>query len=73
MCLAIPSKILKIKGQVADVDIGGNVKEVNIVLTPEAKVGDYVLLHAGYAIQIIDEKEAEEIFEAWEEAYEALQ
>ncbi len=73
MCLAIPSKILKIKGQIAEVDIGGNVKEVNIMLTPEAKVGDYVLLHAGYAIQVIDEKAANEIFEAWEEAYNALQ
>ncbi|HHW29354.1 MAG TPA: HypC/HybG/HupF family hydrogenase formation chaperone [Syntrophomonadaceae bacterium] len=73
MCLAIPSKILKIKGQMAEVDIGGNVKEVNIMLTPEAKVGDYVLLHAGYAIQVIDEKAANEIFEAWEEAYNALQ
>ncbi len=73
MGLAIPSKILKIKGQMAEVDIGGNVKEVNIMLTPEAKVGDYVLLHAGYAIQVIDEKAANEIFEAWEEAYNALQ
>lgn len=73
MCLAIPSKILKIKGYVAEVDIGGNVKEVNIMLTPEAKVGDYVLLHAGYAIQVIDEKSANEIFDAWEEAYNALQ
>ncbi|MGB4504287.1 MAG: HypC/HybG/HupF family hydrogenase formation chaperone [Syntrophaceticus sp.] len=73
MCLAIPSKILKINGQIAEVDIGGNVKEVNIMLTPEAKVGDYVLLHAGYAIQVIDEKSAEEIFDAWDDAYEALQ
>lgn len=73
MCLAIPSKVLKIKGQVADVDVGGNVKEINIVLTPEAKVGDYVLIHAGYAIQVIDDQSAEEIFDAWEEAYEALQ
>ncbi|HHY30575.1 MAG TPA: HypC/HybG/HupF family hydrogenase formation chaperone [Syntrophaceticus sp.] len=73
MCLAIPSKILKINGPLAEVDIGGNVKEVNIMLTPEAKVGDYVLLHAGYAIQVIDEKSAEEIFDAWEDAHEALQ
>jgi hydrogenase expression/formation protein HypC len=54
------------------VDIGGNIKEINILLTPEAKVGDYVLLHAGYAIQVIDEDEANEIFEAWDDAYEAL-
>lgn len=71
MCLAIPSKILKINGPVAEADIGGNVKEINILLTPEAKVGDYVLIHAGYAIQVIDEESANEIFDAWEVAYEA--
>lgn len=43
MCLAIPSKIIKIDGNIAEVDIGGNIKEINILLTPEAKVGDYVL------------------------------
>jgi len=58
---------------IAEVDIGGNVKEINIMLTPEAKVGDYVLIHAGYAIQVIDEQAADEIFDAWEDAYEALQ
>jgi hydrogenase expression/formation protein HypC len=73
MCLAIPSKILSIKGNTAEIDVGGNTKEVNIILTPEAKVGEYVLLHAGFAIQVIDEQSAEEIFDAWEEAYAALQ
>ncbi len=73
MCLAIPARITKIKGTVAEVDFGGNSREVNITLTPEAKEGDYVLLHAGFAIQVIDEKTAEEIFSAWEEAYAALE
>ncbi len=73
MCLAIPSKILSIRGHTAEIDVGGNTKEVNIILTPEAKVGDYVLIHAGFAIQVIDEQAAAEIFEAWEEAYAALQ
>jgi hydrogenase expression/formation protein HypC len=73
MCLAIPSKILSIKGNTAEIDVGGNTKEVNIILTPEAKVGEYVLLHAGFAINVIDEQSAEEIFDAWEEAYAALQ
>jgi len=58
---------------IAEVDIGGNIKEINVTLTPEAKIGDYVLIHAGFAIQVIDEKAAEEIFEAWEVAYESLQ
>ena len=73
MCLAIPSKILSVKGYTAEIDVGGNTKEVNITLTPEAKAGDYVLVHAGFTLQVIDEKYAEEIFDAWEEAYAALQ
>jgi len=73
MCLAIPSKILSVKTHTAEIDVGGNTKEINITLTPEAKPGDYVLVHAGFAIQVIDEKYAEEIFDAWEEAYAALQ
>lgn len=72
MCLAIPAKIIKIDGFTAEVDIEGNIKEVNITLTPEAKVGDYLLLHAGYAIQLIDEKSADEIFKAWDDVYEAF-
>jgi len=60
MCLAIPALITKIYGQQADVDIEGVSREVSLQLTPEAKVGDYVLLHTGYAISIIDAAEAEE-------------
>lgn len=73
MCLAIPCRILSIKGSTAEIDVGGNTKEISIALTPEAVVGDYVLIHAGFAIQVIDEKAAEEIFDAWEVAYAALQ
>jgi hydrogenase expression/formation protein HypC len=64
---------LSIKEHTAEIDVGGNTKEINITLTPEAKVGDYVLIHAGFAIQVIDDDYAEEIFDAWEEAYAALQ
>ncbi len=60
MCLAIPSLIKSIKGQQAEVDIEGVRREVSLQLTPEAKVGDYVLLHTGYATSIIDPAEAEE-------------
>jgi hydrogenase expression/formation protein HypC len=60
MCLAIPALIKSIKGQQAEVDIEGVRREVSLQLTPEAKVGDYVLLHTGYAIGIIDPAEAEE-------------
>lgn len=58
MCLAIPALIKIIKGQQAKVDIEGVTRDVSLQLTPEAKVGDYVLLHTGYAISIIDEAEA---------------
>ncbi len=60
MCLAIPALIKSITGQLALVDIEGVTREVSLQLTPEAKVGDYVLLHTGYAISILDEAEAQE-------------
>ena len=70
MCLAIPARILKIKNGIAEVDFGRGVsREVNIMLV-NAKVGDYVLVHAGYAIQVIDEKEAKETLRLWSKILE---
>jgi hydrogenase expression/formation protein HypC len=67
MCLAIPAKIISLKKDVAQVDFGeGILRDVNITLV-EAKVGDYVLVHAGYAIQVLDEKEALETLSLWNE------
>ena len=60
MCLAIPALIKSIKGQQAEVDIDGVRREVSLQLTPDAREGDYVLLHTGYAISVIDPAEAEE-------------
>jgi len=60
MCLAIPALIKSIDGYQADVDIDGVGRRISIQLTPEVEVGDYVLLHTGYAINIIDPVEAEE-------------
>ena len=60
MCLAVPALIKSINGQQAEVEIDGVRREASIQLTPEAKAGDYVLLHTGYAINIIDPVEAEE-------------
>ena len=60
MCLAIPALIISIDGYMAEVDIEGVTRQVSLQLTPEAKVGDYVLLHTGYAINTIDEDEARE-------------
>ena len=60
MCLAIPALVKSIDGYQAEVDIDSVTRQVSIQLTPEVKVGDYVLLHTGYAINVIDEPEAQE-------------
>jgi hydrogenase expression/formation protein HypC len=67
MCLAIPVRIVSIGGDMADTEIGRVRRRVSIAFTPEAKVGDYVLLHTGYAIGVIDEAEAEETLKLLEE------
>jgi hydrogenase expression/formation protein HypC len=70
MCLAIPAKIVSLKNDIADVDFGRGVsREVNIMLV-EAKVGDYVLIHAGYAIEVLNKKDAEETLFLWEQILE---
>jgi hydrogenase expression/formation protein HypC len=58
MCLAIPAKILSIDGFSASVDIAGIVRTASLRLTPDATVGDYVLLHTGYAISLLSAEEA---------------
>ena len=69
MCLAIPGKITEITNQlddifrVANVNFGGIIKEVNLSMVPEAKIGDYVMVHTGLAISIVDEEEAKITFD----------
>jgi hydrogenase expression/formation protein HypC len=60
MCLAIPAKIVTIKGSLANVDMMGNERVVSIDLVPEVRIGEYVLVHAGFAIGIIDDESAKE-------------
>ena len=60
MCLAIPALIKSIDGYLAEVEVGGVTRQANLQLTPEAKTGDYVLLHTGFAISVVDAAEAEE-------------
>ncbi|MFO7710717.1 MAG: HypC/HybG/HupF family hydrogenase formation chaperone [Candidatus Woesearchaeota archaeon] len=57
MCLAVPARILEIEGEMAKVDYGGVRKEARIDMV-DASVGDYVLVHAGFAIEIVDEEQA---------------
>ncbi len=71
MCLAVPALVKSVKGQSAVVDIEGVKREVSIQLTPEAKAGDYVLLHTGYAIGIIDPAEAAETLKLLKQMAEA--
>lgn len=73
MCLAIPARIVSVEGSKANVDFGqGVVRDVNITLV-EASVGDYVLVHAGYAIQVIEEKDALETISLWNEILASAQ
>ena len=60
MCLAIPVLIKSIEDKEAEVKIGGITRRISLWLTPEAKVGDYALIHTGYAINILDQEQAEE-------------
>jgi hydrogenase expression/formation protein HypC len=59
MCLAVPSKIVEINDSLAKVDVDGVVREASIMLIEDAKVGDYVIVHAGFAINKLDEKAAQ--------------
>lgn len=67
MCLAIPALIKSIDGYLAEIEVGGVTRQASLQLTPGAKVGDYVLLHTGYAINVIDPVEAEETLKLLEE------
>jgi hydrogenase expression/formation protein HypC len=66
MCLAIPGKILSVTGEdiarCARVDFGGIIREVNLAYVPEAVIGNYVIVHVGMAISVVDEAEAQRVF-----------
>ncbi|MCM8785141.1 MAG: HypC/HybG/HupF family hydrogenase formation chaperone [Candidatus Omnitrophica bacterium] len=67
MCLAIPMKVEKIEGDFAIVSIGNVKKEVNISLLENVKKGDYVIVHAGFAIEKLDKKEAKKTLKIFKE------
>ena len=71
MCLAVPLAIKRIDGTMADVEIGGVMRQVSLVLTPEAREGDYVLVHTGFAISVLNESEAQETLALFAELAEA--
>lgn len=72
MCLSVPGRVIKLTSEwTAEVEVGGTVREVGVQFVPGVKEGDYVLVHTGFAMQIIDEAEAEEtlkIMREWADA-----
>ncbi len=70
MCLAIPGKILEVNGDKANVDFNGVKRDVIIALVKDVKVGKYVLVHAGYAIELLNEEEAQETLKLWKNIVE---
>ena len=77
MCLAIPGKIASISGddplmRTGKVDFGGILKEISLAYVPEAQVGDYVIVHVGFALSRVDEAEAQQIFQYLREMQELV-
>lgn len=70
MCLAIPAKVIKLDGEVATIDIAGVTRSASLTLLTDAVVGDYVIVHAGFAIHKIDPKEAQESLKILQELAE---
>ena len=71
MCVAVPAKVTNIEEPWAMVDLEGTSFKINMMLTPEIKVGDYVIIHAGFSIQHLEPEEALETLKLWEEFYAA--
>ena len=67
MCLGVPAKVLEIHGEKALVDFGGGTREAFITLLDDVKIGDYVMIHTGYAIEKLKPEEAEEILKMLKE------
>ncbi|MEN2986575.1 MAG: HypC/HybG/HupF family hydrogenase formation chaperone [Thermodesulfovibrionaceae bacterium] len=74
MCLAVPSKIVEIDGSMATVDVMGLRKQISIILLPEEpKIGDYVLVHAGFAINKMEPQEALEVLKLYEKILKEME
>lgn len=67
MCLAIPAKVIKVKKNMAEVDMAGVRRQADVRLLEDLHVGDYILIHAGFGIEKIDPKEAQETLKLWKE------
>lgn len=67
MCLAVPAKIIELENQMAMIEVGGLTRKASTVLLPDAVIGDYVLIHAGFAISVVDEEAALETIRLFDE------
>lgn len=72
MCLAVPAQLVSINDTIGTISLTGATRDCSLLLVPEAKVGDWLLVHAGFAVQIVDEEEAKATMEAFQEL-EALE
>ncbi|HEX7576239.1 MAG TPA: HypC/HybG/HupF family hydrogenase formation chaperone [Candidatus Methanoperedens sp.] len=71
MCIAVPAQVTEINGEEAVLDYGGVKRKANISMLSDVMVGDYVLVHVGYAISKMDEEEASETLKLWDEMLKA--
>ncbi len=67
MCLAVPARIISIEGVKGVIDLEGVRREISLLLVPDAEVGQYALVHAGFAISVVDEEEAQKSLEVFAE------
>lgn len=72
MCIAAPAQIVEIKDNVATVDFGGVRQQAKLDLVGDLEIGKYVLVHSGYAIEVLSDQEAQESLEAWDELLKVL-
>ncbi len=76
MCLAIPGKVLETYEEngllMGKIDYSGSISTACLAYVPEVKTGQYVIVHAGFAINVLDEEEAQQSFEAWDEVTDTL-
>ncbi len=73
MCLAIPMKVIRINGNEAVAEVGGVQYHANLTLIPDIKIGEYIIVHAGFAIERLDEEAALETLQIWQEVAEFSQ
>lgn len=76
MCLAIPGKVVEIYEEnelkMGKIDFSGTMNSACLAYVPEVEIGQYVVVHAGFAIQVLDEQQAQEVFEAWDDLTDTL-